>query len=117
MNEELKRGPGRPRKTLEEPMENIEVKVTAPEMPKKAPEVGAKMFKFKLLKGTNFPKKDEFKIIDKDEDGNELEPREPGDGEWGPQSKVWPGTLLLVNAWWAKRFKQHNIAERIEDFE
>jgi hypothetical protein len=117
MNEELKRGPGRPRKTPEEPMENIEVKVTAPEMPKKAPETGEKWYKFKLLKGTNFPKKDEFKIIDLDEDGNELAPREPGDGEFGPQSKIWPGKILLVNAWWAKRFKQYNIADRVEEFE
>ena len=117
MTEEVKRGPGRPRKTLEEPMENIEVKVTAPEMPKKVPESGEKFYKFKLLKGTNFPKKEEFKIIEVDEDGNELEPREPVQGEFGPQSKVWPGTRLLVNAWWAKRFKQYNIADRIEDFE
>ena len=116
METEIKRGPGRPRKTPEEPMENIEVKVTAPEMPKKAPEVGEKFYKFKLLKGTNFPKKDEFKIIEVDEDGNELTPREPGEGEFGPQSKVWPGTLLLVNAWWAKRFATYKIAERIEDF-
>ena len=97
-------------------MENIEVKVTAPDMPKKAPEAGEKMYKFKLLRGTNFPKKEEFKIIDVDEDGNEQEPREPGQGEWGPQSKIWPGTLLLVNAYWAKRFTTHKIADRVEDF-
>ena len=98
-------------------MDNVEVKITAPELPAKAPApAGEKMFKFRLLRGTNFPKQEEFRVIDVDEDGNESEPRMPIAGEFGPQSKIWPGKILMVNAWWAKRFAQFKIAERIEDF-
>jgi hypothetical protein len=116
MSEEIKRGPGRPRKTPEEPMENIEVKVTAPEMPKKAP-AGDKRFKFKLLKGVCIANPADFMVVEVDEDGNHLDPRNPNDNEYGPNTKILPGTILMLNAWYAKHYRANKIAEHLEDFE
>jgi hypothetical protein len=114
METETKRGPGRPRKTPEEPME-IEVKAAAAEpKPEAAPSV--KLYTFKMLKGTNFI--DPIKIIDVDEEGNWLEPRDSEKGrEHGAQSKVWPGTIVQVNGKLAAHFDKHSIAKRIDQYE
>ena len=116
MTEEPKRGPGRPRKTPEEPMDNMpEVKITPAEVKPDFRLDAPKVYTFKLLKGTNFPAP--VMIIDVDEDGEWKAPRLAGPGEYGPQSKIWPGTIVQVDGNWAKRFDKFNIAKRIDNYE
>lgn len=101
--------------TPNEALNDVAVTIAAaPEAPKPAAD---KLYTFKLLKGANFPEAD-FMIVDVDEEGRWKEQRAPVMGlDYGPHTKVWPGTIVAVKAAKAKWLKENKAAVDVVNYE